>query len=109
MAGDHITNDNTLTLTGTAAANSTVKVYDGANQIGVTSANSSGSWELITSVLNDAVHLLTTTATNSEGHASASTALAVTIDTHAPAMPTMGVYSDAGWPSEVRRPSTILS
>ena len=34
VAGDHITNDNTLTLTGTAAANSTVKVFDGATQIG---------------------------------------------------------------------------
>ena len=30
-AGDRITNDNTLTLTGTATANSTVTVYDGAN------------------------------------------------------------------------------
>ena len=32
--GDHITNDATLTLTGTAEANSTVKVYDGATLLG---------------------------------------------------------------------------
>ncbi len=32
--GDGITNDNTLTLTGTAEANSTVKVFDGATLIG---------------------------------------------------------------------------
>ena len=32
--GDHITNDNTLTLTGTAVANSTVNVYDGATLLG---------------------------------------------------------------------------
>ena len=32
--GDGITNDNTLTLTGTAEANSTVKVYDGATLLG---------------------------------------------------------------------------
>ena len=34
MVGDGITNDNTLTLTGTAEANSTVKVYDGATLLG---------------------------------------------------------------------------
>ena len=49
--GDHITNDNTLTLTGTAAANSTVKVFDGANQIGTTTANSSGAWSYTTAAL----------------------------------------------------------
>ena len=30
VVGDDITNDNTLTLTGTAEANATVKLYDGA-------------------------------------------------------------------------------
>ena len=34
VVGDDITNDNTLTLTGTAEANSTVKVYDGATLLG---------------------------------------------------------------------------
>ena len=34
VVGDHITNDNTLTLTGSAEANSTVKVYDGATLLG---------------------------------------------------------------------------
>ena len=32
--GDHITNDATLTLTGTAEANATVKVYDGTTLLG---------------------------------------------------------------------------
>src|SRR5665811_1802088 len=35
VVGDHITNVNTLTLTGTAEANSTVKVYDGATLLGL--------------------------------------------------------------------------
>jgi hypothetical protein len=43
-ANDGITNDSTLTLTGSAAANSTVKVFDGTTQIGSTTANSSGAW-----------------------------------------------------------------
>ena len=34
-AGDGITNDNTLTLTGSAEANATVKVYDGATLLGI--------------------------------------------------------------------------
>ena len=34
--------DDTLTLSGTAAANSTVRVYDGSTQNGTTTANSSG-------------------------------------------------------------------
>ncbi|MBN9040908.1 MAG: hypothetical protein J0H38_06430 [Rhizobiales bacterium] len=90
VVGDGITNDNTLTLTGTAAANSTVKVYDGATQIGTTTANASGSWSYITSVLTDAKHVLTATATNSTGQTSSSSAtVAVTIDTKAPDAPTI--------------------
>ncbi len=34
VAGDHVTNDNTLSLTGTAEAGATVKVYDGATLLG---------------------------------------------------------------------------
>ena len=42
--GDGITNDNTLTLTGAAEANSTVKVYDGATLLGTATANGTGAW-----------------------------------------------------------------
>jgi hypothetical protein len=90
VAGDKITNDNTLELKGTAAAGSTVKIYDGSTQIGSTTADSSGSWDYITQALTDAKHTLTSTATNSSGQASAaSAALAVTVDTRAPAAPTI--------------------
>ena len=44
--GDGITNDNTLTLTGTAEANATVKVFDGATLLGSAVANGSGAWSL---------------------------------------------------------------
>ena len=63
VVGDHITNDNTLTLTGTAAANSTVKVFDGSTQVGTATANSSGAWSLTTTTLVDGSHSLTATAT----------------------------------------------
>src|SRR6516164_7314185 len=43
IIGDHITNDSTLTLTGTAEANSTVKVSDGTTPH-VAAANGTGAW-----------------------------------------------------------------
>ena len=43
VSGDGITNDNTLTLTGTAEANSMLKVYDGATLLGTVTANGSGA------------------------------------------------------------------
>ncbi|MET4762032.1 hypothetical protein ABH975_005108 [Bradyrhizobium ottawaense] len=86
--GDGITDAGQITLHGTAAAGSTVKVYDGSTQIGTATATSTGSWDYITKVLTDAKHTLTATATNSSGQTSvASTAVAVTVDTKAPAAP----------------------
>ena len=88
VVGDGITNANTLELKGTAAAGSTVKIYDGSTQIGSTTATSTGSWDYITQVLTDAKHTLTAKATNSSGQTSAaSSALAVTVDTKAPVAP----------------------
>jgi hypothetical protein len=45
-AVDGITNANVLTLIGTAAANSTVNVFDGTTQIGTTTADATGSGAL---------------------------------------------------------------
>ncbi len=96
VAGDRITNDNTLTLTGAAAASSTVKVFDGTTQVGTATANSSGAWSYTTTALTDGNHSLTAQVTNSYGSTSTSSALAVTIDTTAPTAPKIGSYtSDA--------------
>ncbi len=46
VAGDHVTNDNTLSLTGTAEAGATVKVYDGATLLGSAAANGTRRLEL---------------------------------------------------------------
>ena len=94
VAGDGITNDNTLTLKGTAAANSTVKVFDGTTQIGTTTASSTGSWDYITSVLSNAKHVLTATATSSSGQTSAASgAMTMTVDTVAPITPVLSSNS----------------
>ena len=89
VVGDHITNDNTLTLAGTADADSTVKVYDGATLLGSATASGSGTWSYTTAALADGGHSLSATDTDAVGNTSAaSTALAVTVDTVAPATPT---------------------
>ena len=98
VVGDGITNDNTLTLTGTAEANATVKVYDGATLLGSAVANGSGAWSFTTGTLSNAAHSFTATATDAAGNTSAaSTALAVTIDTTAPVAPSITAFStDSG-------------
>ena len=67
-AGDGITNDNTLAFTGTAAANSTVRVYDGATLLGTVTANGSGAWSFTTAALADGAHSFTATATDAAGN-----------------------------------------
>ena len=96
--GDGITNDNTLTLTGTAEANATVKVYDGATLLGSATADGSGNWSYTTAALANGAHSLTATATDVAGNTSAaSAALSVTIDTSAPVTPAIASFStDSG-------------
>ena len=71
MAGDGITNDNTLTLTGTAEANATVKVYDGATLLGSATANGTGAWSFTTAALANGAHSLSATASDLAGNTSA--------------------------------------
>ena len=99
--GDGITNDNTLTLTGSAEANATVKVYDGATLLGSATADGSGTWSYTTAALTNGAHSLTATATDVAGNTSAaSAALSVTIDTSAPVTPSDCLVLDRqrhGW------------
>ena len=111
MAGDHITNDNTLTLTGTAEAGSTVKLYDGATLLGNAVASGTGAWSYTTAALANGAHSLTATATDAAGNTGvASSALAVTIDTSAPAVdllrPLPRSRPTAGWQA-ITLPMTI--
>ncbi len=96
VSGDGITNDKTVTLTGTAAAYGTVKVFDGGVQIGTTKANGSGTWNFTTTALPDGNHSLTAKVTDANGNTSAaSSALALKIDTVAPTAPKMAVAPSA--------------
>jgi hypothetical protein len=82
---DLLTNDQTLTLTGTAEAGSTVEVFDGETSLGTAVADESGNWTLTTGALTEGDHSLTAVATDVAGNSSvASAALEVEIDITAP-------------------------
>ncbi|MES2295937.1 MAG: Ig-like domain-containing protein [Pseudomonadota bacterium] len=89
-----ITRDATLQLSGTAEANSTVEIFDGATSLGQASVNG-GAWTLTTSALADGVHSLTAKITDAVGNSVTSAALTASVDsatfaTIAPAMATDG-------------------
>lgn len=81
VAGDGITNANRLTLAGTAEANSTVRIFDGATEIGVATANAAGAWSFATVPLSNSTHAFTARATDTAGNSSsASSPLSVTVN-----------------------------
>lgn len=83
-----VTKNNTPTITGTAEANSTVKVYDGSTLIGTVNADGSGNWTLIPVIaLSDGAHEVKATATNAAGNVSSeSNKVNITIDTTPPTL-----------------------
>jgi hypothetical protein len=84
VTGDNLTNATTPTITGTAEAGSTVRIFDGVSQVGSGTATG-GSYSITTSVLTNGAHSITATATDTAGNTSpASAVLTVTIDTVAP-------------------------
>jgi hypothetical protein len=84
---DHVTNVTTPTFTGTAEANSTVKLYDsdGTTLLGSTTADGSGNWSITTSTLIAGLHQVQATATDAAGNVSnLSTQSDLIVDTTAP-------------------------
>ncbi|WP_271585163.1 Ig-like domain-containing protein [Bradyrhizobium sp. CCBAU 45389] len=72
--GDKTTDAKQLTLSGTAEAGSTVKVFEGATVIGAAQANASGAWSLTTAQLAVGTHAFTATATDAAGNVSTKSA-----------------------------------
>ncbi|MFO1059519.1 MAG: Ig-like domain-containing protein [Dongiaceae bacterium] len=97
IPGDHITNDTTPTLSGTAKAGSTVTVYAGSLALGTAAADAGGAWSLTTAALADGPWQLAAIARDGAGNESgASAAFALVIDTHAPTAAVTGISSDTG-------------
>ncbi|MTW56245.1 BapA prefix-like domain-containing protein [Citrobacter sp. JL976] len=85
------TNDPLPTLSGTAEANSTVRVYDNGSFIGFTSADGTGAWSFTPGTeLGNGNHALTVTATDAAGNVSPTSAgFNIVVDTVAPLAPTI--------------------
>lgn len=94
VAGDRITSASVLTLSGTAEANSTVRIFDGTTLIGSARAAGNGAWSLSTPQLQNGTHNFTARATDAAGNVSAvSAALSVQVDTIAPQAPKVSAFS----------------
>ncbi len=93
-----LTNDAQPTLSGTAEAGSTVKIFDNGVQIGSVTATG-GAWSFTPSpALGNGSHNLTFTATDAAGNVSAPTAgYVINVDTLAPSAPVISsVVDDVG-------------
>lgn len=78
---DKITSQKTPLISGTAEANTTVQVFDGAQIVGQATTSTTGTWQVTTSLLADGPHSLTAKAFDAAGNVSpATTPLALTID-----------------------------
>lgn len=97
-ATDNYTNIDTPTFAGTAPGASTVKLFDGATEIGSGVVTVSG-WSITTASLSPGLHAITARAMDTAGNMSApGKSLAVTIDTAAsvPSRPDLANASDTG-------------
>jgi hypothetical protein len=100
--GDGITNETSPTLSGTAEAGSTVRLYDtdGTTVLGSAVASGTGDYSITSSALTAGSHTLLVRATDAAGNAGAfSSGFAITIDTAAPGQPstpTLLPASDSG-------------
>ncbi|WP_213133516.1 BapA/Bap/LapF family large adhesin [Citrobacter sp. FP75] len=85
------TNDALPTLSGTAEANSTVKIYDNGTLIGTVPADGGGAWNFTPgTALGNGNHTLTVTATDAAGNVSPTSAgFNIVVDTVAPLAPTI--------------------
>jgi predicted secreted protein len=95
---DNLTNDTTTSFSGTADAGTTVKLYDGATEIGSVTA-SGGAWTIPVAGLAKGSHTITAQAFDAAGNASAaSSGLAVTVDRTPPSttIASAGLSADTG-------------
>ncbi len=95
---DGITNDDTLIISGTAEADSTVEVFQDSVSLGTTTADGSGNWSYgPTAELADGDYDFTAQATDGAGNTGTlSTAFTATVDTTIAAPVVEDVSSDTG-------------
>jgi hypothetical protein len=84
---DGITDTGALTVNGIATAGTSIALFNGATQIGSTTAGSGGTWSIaLGTALGQGSYSLTATASSGGTTSSASTGYAVTVDTTPPSV-----------------------
>jgi len=87
--------ENNPSVQGTAETGSTVELFDSDGTTLGTAVSSGSSWTITSSTLADGAHSLTAKATDAAGNTGvASTAVTLTVDTIAPAAPTISSPAD---------------
>ena len=82
-----LTNQASVTVSGTGEANTTIKIYDGATFIGQSPVASDGSWtKLVRMAATQGAHAITATDTDAVGNIGTSAASIYVLDTIAPAV-----------------------
>jgi Ca2+-binding RTX toxin-like protein len=82
---DNITSNSKIILSGTADANTTVRLFDGDIPVGYTDSDDTGNWSFNTTFLADGYHAFSSKLVDINGFESeSSNALSVTIDTLPP-------------------------
>jgi hypothetical protein len=83
-----LTSDSTPTISGSAAAGTTVQVTEGATILGTAIAGADGSWTMTSPTLAEGAHTITATVTDEHGQISPPSApVSFTVDSVAPARP----------------------
>jgi Ca2+-binding RTX toxin-like protein len=87
--GDHLTNDTTLTINGSADPNTTVTLFRDGTSLGTANVDGSGHWTYNDSatLLNGHTYLYAASETDAAGNVGTSAAYAATIDTSDPNIP----------------------
>uniref|UniRef100_UPI0031378513 beta strand repeat-containing protein n=1 Tax=Synechococcus sp. UW140 TaxID=368503 RepID=UPI0031378513 len=100
IAPGGFTNDTSLLLAGSAEVASTVSIYNGSELLGTTTAdNTTGTWSYsATGLLGGSTYVFNATATDAAGNVSAASSYSVTVDTAAPAAPTITSITDDAAP-----------
>jgi hypothetical protein len=91
---DALTNDATLTIT--AEAGSTVRVFDGDTLLGDATEGAEGEFTFTPTGLEDGTYTLTATATDAAGNLSEAGEIEFTLDTTAPDAPVVSLATDSG-------------
>lgn len=95
LINGQLTKDTQPTLSGTAEANATITVKDGANVLGTTQADAQGVWTFTPPApLGQGTHTLNVTATDAAGNVSNAASFGVNIDSVAPNPPVIVTVLD---------------